>query len=259
MKFWKISAAGNDFVLLYGIEKNKKYFEKKSPLLCDRHYGIGADGVLVINKIKSEFYLDYYNSDGTPAFCGNGTRSAGFWLYKNIIKKNVFYLNTVAGRLLIKVIGDKTYVRMPDPEFIKDVSIGKIKKKMKFVRVGTNHLVIETRKIDRIDAVKEGRYLRYHPFFKPEGTNVDFVEVLDLKNGVLKAGIRTYEKGVEDETYSCSSGITSAFYALREKYKRDKAVFFTKKNEKFEIFFKAGDLFLSGPVKIVFRGEYELF
>lgn len=259
MKFWKISAAGNDFVLLYDIEKNKKYFKKKSPILCDRHYGIGADGVLVINKIKSEFYLDYYNSDGTSAFCGNGTRSAGFWLYKNINKKNIFYLNTVAGRLLIKIIGDKTYVQMPKPGFIKEVSVGKIKKKMKFVRVGTNHLVIESKKIELIDAVKEGRALRYHPLFKPEGTNVDFVEILNLKNGVLKAKIRTYEKGVEDETYSCSSGITSAFYALRDKYKQNKAIFFTKRNEKFEIFFDSGEVFLSGPVKIVFRGNYEFF
>lgn len=256
MHFWKITAAGNDFVLLYNLNKKESYIKKLAIKLSDRHYGIGSDGILILNKKNGELFLKYFNSDGSKAFCGNGTRSAALWIYRNVIKKNSFFINTDAGKLEINLEKNKIFVQMPEPEFLKDVSIKESEyQNMSYIRVGTNHLVIETENINNIDVVREGRMLRYHSYFMPEGTNVDFVEVLSFKDGVINMKIRTYEKGVEDETFSCSSGISSAFYVMRKKYNQNKAVIFSKNDERFDLFYKNDKLFLSGPVNIVFKGE----
>ncbi|MEF3279527.1 MAG: diaminopimelate epimerase [Elusimicrobiota bacterium] len=259
MEFYKITAAGNDFILLYNIFKTKSQIKNIAIKLCDRHYGIGADGLLILNKKGKEYFLDYLNSDGSFAFCGNGTRSAAWWIYKKFKKTKNFYINTSAGKLYVLIKkDDKIYLEMPKPDFIKDIDIDK-NCSAKFVRVGTNHLVIEAENIDRLDVFNIGRNYRYDKRFSPQGTNVDFVEVLGLKNQKLIVKIRTYEKGVEEETYSCSSGIASSFYALIDKYNQKEAIFISKMGQRFHLYFDKNSLYMFGPVKIVFRGWYELF
>ncbi len=252
MNFYKITAAGNDFVLLYNIRLNPSKLKELAIKLCDRHYGVGGDGFLVLNKKKNAYFLDYFNNDGSYAFCGNGTRSAGWWIYKRYGKKR-FYINTAAGKLLVEVKNNKIYLEMPPYEFIKKIKIDGTEGY--FVKAGTNHFVIEVKDLDKVDVVSTGRKYRYNENFKPEGTNVDFVEV-KKKNKIFEVKIRTYEKGVENETYSCSSGIASSFYALQKKYNQNKAVFISKMGERFELYLKEGKLYLSGPVKIVFEGKY---
>ena len=263
IEFYKLTAAGNDFVLFYNL--NKSYPEKKLAIsVSDRHYGVGCDGILILKRVKDDFYLKYLNSDGSDAFCGNGTRSAAFFIYREIFKKkkNNFYLKTSAGKLEVRVIKEKIYIQMPEPSFIKEAFI-KNKwnfSKMSYIKTGTYHLVIETKDISKIDVYNTGRFFRYHNKFMPEGVNVDFIKVDYIGNGMALSHIRTYEKGVEEETLSCSSGIASSFYYLGERYSIKKAVFVSKNNEKFYLEIKDNKLYLNGPVKIVFKGRlYEIY
>jgi len=256
--FYKITAAGNDFVLFYNISENLN-LKKLAILVSDRHYGVGCDGILILKKIKNEFYLKYLNSDGTEAFCGNGTRSAAFFIYINIFnkKKKNFHINTSAGKLEIRIIGTKIYTQMPNPSFLKKVFVNNKWNfsNIGYVRTGTNHLIIETNDLYGIDVYDIGRFFRYHKIFMPDGTNVNFIKIDSIKNKTAVVYIRTYEKGVENETLSCSSGIASSFYYLKDKYLLNKAVFISKRNEKFYLEIKDGLLYLNGPVKFVFKGK----
>jgi len=261
-KFYKLTAAGNDFVLFYNILSNRKFLKNLAVKVCDRHYGIGADGLLVLNKKGDEFYLDYLNSDGSFAFCGNGTRSASFWLYKKgIVRKKEFFLNTKSGRLDIYIKNNRIYVAMPVPSFIKTNFNLKNKfdfKKICFVKVGVPHLIIETKNIDRIDVVNTGRYFRDLKELGKDGANIDFIELKEIVGDFAEIFIRTYERGVEDETLSCSSGITSSFWALNKLYGVKKAKIFSKNKEVFRIAMKDNNAVLTGPNKIVFEGEIRL-
>jgi diaminopimelate epimerase len=261
ISFYKLTAAGNDFVLFYKNINVKSYssFAKK---ICDRHYGVGGDGILILDKNGKEFNLRYFNSDGTEAFCGNGTRSAAFFIYREIFKKRKknFYITTSAGRLEIKIIKEKIYLCMPKPNFLKEVFIENKWNfsKMSYIKAGTYHLVIETDDISKIDVYECGRFFRYHEKFSPNGTNVNFIKIEELSGGKVICRIRTYEKGVEEETLSCSSGIASSFYYLNKKYGIKNAIFISKNKEKFYLKLdKNENLYLSGPVKIVFKGRLD--
>jgi diaminopimelate epimerase len=262
LKFYKLTAAGNDFVLFYNISNSRKNLKNLAMKVCDRHYGIGADGLLVLNKKGDEFYLDYLNSDGSFAFCGNGTRSAAFWLYKNrIVKKKEFFLNTESGKLNIYVKNKSIYVGMPFLSFIKTNFNLKNKfdfKKISFVKVGVPHLIIETKNIDKIDVVNTGRYFRDLKELGSSGANIDFIELKKIDGDCAEVFIRTYERGVEDETLSCSSGITSSFWALNKLYGIRRARIFSKNKEIFMIELNDKNAVLTGHNRIVFEGEIRL-
>lgn len=260
LPFYKLTAGGNDFILFYNLEKDEKFLKRITIKLCDRHYGIGADGALFLSKNGNDFKLKYLNSDGTLAFCGNGTRTAGLWIYKNLTSKKRFFIETVAGKLEIKVNGNKIYAQMPWYEFVKRLELENKYgfKDMNYVKAGTYHLVILVNKINNVDVYNVGRFFRYHSIFKPYGTNVDFVEIIEVKNGFLKAFIRTYEKGVENETFSCSSGITSSFYALKDRYSLNSAEFISKNGESFNIKLSDNKTYLKGPAEIVFKGIVDI-
>ena len=259
LAFYKLTAAGNDFVLFYkdiDLRLHHKFFQK----ICDRHYGVGADGVLILSRNKSKFFLRYFNPDGTEAFCGNGTRAAGFFIYKEIYNENKkdFEINTIAGKLKIIVVNQKIFVEMPSFDFIREISL-KNKwdfKKISYIKTGTYHLVIEIDDdISNIDVNEIGRFFRYHKVFRPHGTNVNFIKIEWMNKNKALCCIRTYEKGVENETLSCSSGMASAFYYLRQKYPISKVIFIPKSSQKFSLEFKNERSYLAGPVKIVFKGK----
>ncbi len=254
--FFKITAAGNDFILFFNLKARGIDIKELAKKVCLRNYGVGADGILLLKKSEGEFYLDYRNSDGSSAFCGNGTRAAALWINKRFGNKK-FYINTSAARLAVEVKSDEIYVEMPQASFIKMVKLNAKKFREGFyVKTGTYHLVIFSKKIASIDLVNIARYFRYHRYFKPFGVNVNFVEVLKRNNGFASFRIRTYEKGVEAETFSCSSGITSSFYVAQKVYGIEKAEFITKNDERFVVQKIGEKLFITGPVKLVCRGEY---
>ncbi|MGC9070531.1 MAG: diaminopimelate epimerase [Elusimicrobiales bacterium] len=257
ISFFKITAAGNDFILFFNLKKLRgKYLEDLARKVCSRNYGIGADGILVLKKKGKEFYLDYLNSDGSYAFCGNGTRAAALWINKRFGNKN-FQINTSAGRLCVVVRSKNVYVEMPSASFIKNMTLDvKDFKNGFYVKTGSYHLVIFSKRIDTIDILNLGRYFRYHKDFKPFGVNVNFVELIKKTDFSASFKIRTYEKGVETETLSCSSGIASSFYAAEKIYGIRKAEFITKNNERFFIEKNNNRTFISGPLKIICMGRY---
>ena len=212
--FWKLSGAGNDFVLLSGLPKGKSG-AALARVLCSRRLGIGADGLLIVTRRSGKVRLDYWNVDGSPAFCGNGSRCAVLWAAeKGWFKGKEFTLETNRGPLTSRLTGkERAEVSMPA---LKDLRLGRILSvaghplPVHSVDIGVPHAVVFVPAINKIDAVGVGRKLRFHKIFGRAGANDNFIEI--RKDIVF---IRTYERGVENETLSCGTGIVAAAFIAR--------------------------------------------
>ena len=224
MTFYKYHGAGNDFLIADGRDIDINLSAGQIARLCERHTGIGADGVMVLERSSdADFRMRYYNSDGSGGMmCGNGGRCivafAADLGYESFVfeapdGQHVAELeNSVAAfsaeprivRLKMKdVQGAALYENKTDAMF-PDV----------FLDTGTRHLVHFVEDVGECDVVGAGRSLRYDPRFAPQGVNVNFVRVNDfLPDGNLDIDVRTYEKGVEDETLACGTGIVASSMA----------------------------------------------
>ena len=224
MTFYKYHGAGNDFLIADGRDIDIDLSAGQIERLCERHTGIGADGVMVLERSSdADFRMWYYNSDGSGGMmCGNGGRCivafAADLGYESFVfeapdGEHVAELeNTVASfsaeprivRLKMKdVQGAALYENKTDLMF-PDV----------FLDTGTRHLVHFVENVGECDVVGTGSCLRYDPRFEPQGVNVNFVRVNDfLPDGNLDIDVRTYEKGVEDETLACGTGIVASSMA----------------------------------------------
>ena len=261
IKFWKMSGAGNDFVLL-----NRRIFSsaagRLAVKLCDRKAGIGADGLLCVNKVSAgKIALRYFNSDGSEAFCGNGSRCAARWAYSSgLMAGKNFELATIRGILSVMVTGPEMIkMGMPAVPFVALNNKGQYPSPVKavhFLNTGVPHAVVPLNRIDTLDVNSLGRILRFHKAFGPAGANVDFV---NLRGARL--AIRTYERGVEAETLACGTGITAAAIALGlEKGLAVPVRVTARSGENFKVWFKPGpsgsvdDIYIEGPAKTVFEG-----
>ena len=257
IEFYKITAAGNDFILFLNFSNLKK-LPYISRAICDRHYGVGADGVLNLLSRKGEFEVLYLNSDGSYAFCGNGTRASAFFIHKVLRINHNFVIKTSAGVLSCHIRKDGVFVEMPPTYLLKKLSFSEFPsfKEGYYLLAGTHHLVFITDDVDSIDVVKLGKFFRFHTLFKPDGVNVNFVEILKKRKNLITAKIRTYEKGVEGETLSCASGITSVFHILREIYDIEESVFLTRGGDQILLKKDQDRVFALGPVRIICKGEF---
>jgi len=202
LEFFKYHGAGNDFIL---IDNRKLVFtaEKKTiERLCDRHFGIGADGLILLEtRPKSDFRMRYFNSDGAEAtMCGNGGRCiVSFARFLGLIDEMTTF-SAIDGHhsgIIISSDGNTDIVKLK----MNDVSkIEKLKDGF-FVETGSPHYVRVVEDVAKLDIVAEGREIRNQKFFGPDGVNVNFAE---LRGGQLYS--RTYERGVEDETLACGTG-----------------------------------------------------
>jgi len=266
IKFWKMSGAGNDFVLVSGRAFTSAALKALAVKLCDRKAGIGADGLLYVNKAGAgKVSLRYFNSDGSEAFCGNGSRCAAWWARGNgLVKGDDFALETIRGVLAVKVTGrEKIKMRMPAVPAVALDHKGKYPAPVRtvhFLNTGVPHAVVPLADIASLDVDTLGRLLRFHKAFGPAGANVDFVT---LKGGRVR--IRTYERGVEAETLACGTGITASAIALGLEHGLGCPVRITAKSgERFKVWFKAGprcsadDIYIEGPAKTVFEGQINL-
>lgn len=219
IKFTKAVATGNDFVIV----DNRAGAIKKLPALakelCNRKYGIGADGLLVVEKSKkSDFKMRIFNPDGSEAeMCGNGARACAQFAYDNRIAGGAMSFTTLAGRIDARVLKDGVSLKMMSPKNIrKDIPIACKGKKYEFqsVDTGVPHAIVFFGKLDDIDVDAFGCFIRHHKVFQPRGTNVNFVRVIDKHT----IEVRTYERGVEGETLACGTGSTaSAILAAETK------------------------------------------
>ncbi|OFZ01326.1 MAG: diaminopimelate epimerase [Bacteroidetes bacterium RIFCSPLOWO2_12_FULL_31_6] len=220
--------------------------------LCDRRFGIGADGLILIENFAGlDFNMIYFNTDGSKSFCGNGSRCAVvFANYLGIIESQALFLSTDGEH--------EAWINKNGEVSLKMHDVLKIEKgnDYYFIHTGSPHYMIDVDDVDKINVFEEGRKIRYNERFKLEGTNVNFVNY--KPEGIA---IRTYERGVEDETLSCGTGVTASALSWADKYKltEGKVVVKTQGGE-LQVAFKRNefgfkDIWLIGPAVQVFKGE----
>ena len=253
LKFTKMVGAGNDFIVIESCKG--KVYSKIAQGLCQGKTGIGADGLLVLEKSKkADFRMRIFNRDGTEAeMCGNGLRCAVLY----VGKKGKVRIETVRGIYEAKVTAkDRVKIKMESLQDLRldlGITVNNRKIKVNYIDTGVPHVVIFVQGIDDIDVDSIGRSIRYHETFKPRGANVDFVEVVDDKN--IK--MRTYERGVEAETLACGTGaVASAIIMNSQRAARNKINVHTKGGIlKVHLDTKAKDVYLEGAARKVYQGE----
>jgi len=261
IEFTKMVASGNDFVVIEGHKVTKSQSHKAlAKQVCDRKFGIGADGMLVLEKSKvADIRMRIFNADGSEAdMCGNGARCAALYMGKKKLT-----LETKAGIIHAEVRGDNVKIRLTEP---KDIKLGVAVKlnnrtlKVNFINTGVPHAVIFVDGLGKINVDSLGRQIRYHKAFAPQGTNVNFIEVLDSNS--IK--IRTYERGVEAETLACGTGSTASALVLALSINAGNRVnVHTKSGEVLKVYFKKdnhkfNDVWLEGRAGIVYKGVYNV-
>lgn len=264
INFTKMVASGNDFIVLDN--RGKKFSDavlpKLAEALCARRLSVGADGLLVVERSKTaDFRMRIFNPDGSePDMCGNGARCIALYAKMNKIAKDKMAFMTGAGRIDAEVRKDSIKIRMVDPKGLKtDLSIDVDGKKtpVSFINTGVPHAVLFVQNLDEIDVVGLGRAIRYHKRFMPQGANVDFVKI----EGARKIAVRTYERGVEEETLACGTGAcASALLSAIVRGARSPVKVLTKSGEELIIYFSLKgeiikDVYLEGKAKEVFSGE----
>jgi len=259
INFTKAVASGNDFVVIESGHKSEVRSQKSlARKICDRKYGVGADGLLILEKSKiADVKMRIFNSDGSEAeMCGNGARCAALYTGGNTAR-----LETKAGIIQARLNADNVRIKLTDPLNIKldiPIKVNKRNLKVNFIDTGVPHAVIFVEGIKEVGVNEIGRVIRNHHKFVPRGTNVDFVEVL----GRNLIEIRTYERGVEDETLACGTGTVASaiIFALKADI-ADKINVRTKSREILKVYFerindKFADVWLEGKARIICKGEY---
>lgn len=259
LEFFKMSASGNDFIIIDN--RDGKVYEKFPDIaeftmkICRRHHSVGADGLILIEKSKKfDFRWRFFNSDGSEAeMCGNGGRCAVRFAYMKGIAKEKMLFKTIAGIIKAEIDGARVKLQLPPPVDLKlDHPIALEDKEIfiSSVNTGVPHAVLLADDIDRIPVEELGRVVRYHKEFGEKGTNVDFVKVIDREN----AQIRTYERGVEGETYACGTGAVAVGVILKEKALTGSPVnIWTKGGETLKVYIN-DEVYLEGDTRVIYTG-----
>jgi len=237
--------------------------------ICDRRFGIGADGVLLMETSqKADVRMRIFNADGSEAeMCGNGARCTALHFF-NTTGRKAFSIETGAGLLAAAITEDGIKIRMTDPKDVRldlCVKVAGKEYNVDFVDTGVPHAVIEVPDVAKVPVVRLGRLLRFHDFFSPAGTNVDFIQ--RQEDGSVF--IRTYERGVEDETLACGTGsVAAAVISVinhegcgTKPHMKHRVCVKTKSGEVLRVYFtmskkKIFDIWLEGLATVVFKGKY---
>lgn len=274
IKFGKLSGAGNDFVIIDNrenvIPENKADFVSK---VCARRVSVGADGLLLVeNSDVADFKMRYFNSDGSEVeTCGNGARCIARFAHTEGIASSEMKFETRAGIYSAQVMEDTVKLHVSDARGLRlDFPLalmgthtpgrkvsGKLEQRASFVNSGVPHVVYFTDDLENVDVVKLGRETRYHQEFQPEGTNANFVKMRDEHN----LDIRTYERGVEDETLACGTGcIASSIIAAAMGKAKSPVLAHTRGNYLLKIYFTpdpqgAKEVYLEGDARTICKGH----
>lgn len=255
-KFFKYQGTGNDFVMIDNRDGNFDVSQEKIGFLCNRRFGIGADGLILIghsDKNGLDFKMVYFNADGREgSMCGNGGRCAVRFAGDLGIFNGTTVFDAVDGVHEATVKDDVVSLRMMD---VKEVEITS---SYDFLNTGSPHYITFVDDVAGMNVQEEGRKIRYSAEWVARGgTNVNFVQV-NQGNAIT---VRTYERGVEDETFSCGTGVTAAALDAHIKHGFSSPVQIRTLGGELEVsFVTAGpsefkDIFLTGPAKKVFEGE----
>jgi len=262
--FYKMSGSGNDFII---VDNRNKVVEdadlaKFIASVCRRKMSVGADGfILVENSNDVDFEWRFYNSDGSVAeMCGNGARCVARFAFVNNIAGPQMAFNTQAGVIHAQINGDRVKIKMPDPTGLQNDCLLKLEKGSQLVssiNTGVPHVVIAVDDIEDAAVVELGREIRYHETFAPAGTNVNFV--CAVKDNIL--AVRTYERGVENETLACGTGAVASAIVVTDKSKMESPIsILTRSGERLNIYYteKKGvysDIFLEGDARIIYTAQ----
>ena len=258
LEFYKYQGTGNDFVM---IDNRSNFFPKENTQLvahiCDRRFGIGADGLILLdNDTDTDFRMVYYNSDGNlSSMCGNGGRCLVAFAKKlNVIQNETTFIATDGLHYATVADDGVVSLQMIDVEEIKNTS------EYSFLNTGSPHHVQLVADLEHYNVKENGAAIRYGALYGKPGSNVNFVKKIDATTFAL----RTYERGVEDETLACGTGATAVAIAMNAIGQTDLntininveggklAVSFDKNNGKYS------NVFLKGPAEFVFKGTIEL-
>ena len=257
IEFYKYQGTGNDFIIMDNRDKTYDHLTREQvSFLCDRRFGIGGDGLMLLNAHANyDFEMKYYNSDGREStMCGNGGRCLTQFAFDIGIDKTSFSFLAVDGpheanineKVVALKMNDVNQVRHDHGDYI--------------LNTGSPHYVQFTNDVMHLDVYKKGKEIRHNKEFEKEGINVNFVEQTELTDRII---VRTYERGVEDETFSCGTGVTAAalvsahndsgFNRVEVKTKGGLlSVEYEKKGDTFK------NIWLSGPAVKVFSGTIEI-
>ena len=262
--FTKMSGSGNDFILIdhrkpFLKEDRTKEFVRKA---CRRRVSVGADGLILIEgSKKADFKWRFYNADGSEAeMCGNGGRCAARFAYLKGIAGPSLKFETLAGILSAEVNGKKVKLELTKPFGLKldqTISVNGAEQIFSSINTGVPHAVLFVEDVEGADIIRLGRAIRYHSFFAPSGTNANFIRV--GKGSHLC--IRTYERGVEDETLACGTGaVASALIAAFKGLAKSPVTIETRGGEVLTVSFEiqgkeVKSVFFEGDVHIIYEAE----
>ena len=268
IEFTKMVAAGNDFLLVDNrgkkAEKRIGNLSKFAKAVCARKHSIGADGLLLLEgSEKADITMRIFNPDGSEVtMCGNGSRCTAYYAARKGITKNKLSIETKAGILKARVGKNIAKIEMMKPERLKSrfsIDVYDETFEVDFVKTGVPHVVYFLEDLDSFDVKRFGRVIRFHKEFASEGTNANFVKVNDRHN----ISIRTYERGVEDETFACGTGAVASSIVASELHSVESpvrvktsgggvlTVYFKKRGNEYK------EVFLEGEVKLVYEGEID--
>ena len=254
--FYKYEATGNDFILLDHTKDAKISLTEPNLIqaLCDRHFGIGSDGIIIIQKHPSyNFEMLFFNPDGSKSFCGNGSRCAVHWAYQQgLIGSEASFLSTDSAHKAF-IQGEWIYVSLVDVPLIKPYQDGYI------VDTGSPHYVCLTDQLETLAIDNLGKAINQDKVFQKSGTNVNFVQ-LETNNQIRT---RTYERGVFAETLSCGTGVVASALVAAQVGNYTSLIRIQTRGGMLEVGFeKEGegytDIYLAGPAVKVFEGQYHI-
>lgn len=261
IRFSKYHGTGNDFILING-EQNRPDLRDEEWIrrCCDRRYGVGADGMIIVrNHGTTDFEMLYFNSDGKPgSFCGNGSRCAvKFAREEGFFTGSECVFTAYDGVHMGRIVDDKGVIS------VKMSDVGSVERgeNFAFLDTGSPHYVERVLNLDRMNVTEAGRAIRYSPRFASAGVNVNFVE--EREDGILK--VATYERGVEEETLSCGTGVVASvlgFFHLRPATEDVQHEITTEtRGGKLVVRFvheenRFSEIWLTGPAEFVFSGRF---
>ena len=256
--FHKYHGSGNDFIILDNRDNRySAFYEKQVKHICNRHFGIGGDGLILLNKAEGyDFEMKYYNSDGNESsMCGNGGRCMVRFAWDIGIHKNTYHFKACDG-------DHEAEIDVDDVIRLKMQNVSEIKQHANYsiLNTGSPHFVKLASNVHKVDVIETGREIRYSKEFAPDGINVNFVESLD-EDSIY---VRTYERGVEDETLSCGTGVTAAALVSAHNDNGFNRVEVKTPGGHLSVEFEKLDdehfenIWLCGPAEFVFKGEIDI-
>ena len=262
--FYKMSGAGNDFIIIDNRDRkvNEDDLTGFVTGVCRRKMSAGADGLILIETSETQdFRWRFFNSDGSRAeMCGNGARCAARFAHITGIAGSTLTFETDAGLVRAQVDKERVKVQMPEPSDLKlayALEVPDRSLEISSINTGVPHVVVFVDQVDDVDVVTLGRDIRFHQSFAPAGTNANFVE--RSQGNAIK--LRTYERGVEDETLACGTGAIASAIISAQRFKIQSPVTVeTRSGVQLTIYFDVTDghyhgVYMEGDARIIYTGE----